>query len=67
METNKTDYFFVALSYIIVLCLGMAIAFGIDHNREREPQGKVFQDRPRETKAELVTLEDSVHYFEDGM
>jgi hypothetical protein len=24
-------------------------------------------DRPRETKAELVTLEDSVHYFEDGM
>ncbi len=67
METNKTDYFFVALSYIIVLCLGMAIAFAIDQHREREPQRKVYQDRPRDTKAELVTLEDSIHEFEDGM
>lgn len=67
METNKTDYFFVALSYIIVLCLGMAIAFAIDHNREREPQGIEMQERPRGLTPELTNLTDSVHYFEDGM
>ena len=61
METNKTDYFFVALSYIIVLCLGMAIAFAIDRNR-----GERKSDRPRDCKTELVTLEDSIHEFEDG-
>ncbi len=63
----KRDYLALALSYIIAFCLGMAVAFAIANNREREPQGKVFQDRPRETKAELVTLQDSIHEFEDGM
>ena len=61
MDTNKTDYFFVALSYIIVLCLGMAIAFAIDQHRERHTQ-----ERPRAAKTELVTLQDSIHEFEDG-
>ena len=65
-ETNKTDYFFVVLSYIIVLCLGMAIAFAVEHHRDRHTQGKVIEDRPRAANTELVTLQDSIHEFEDG-
>ena len=62
----KRDYLALALSYIIIFCLGMAIAFAIDYNRDREPQGKDIKDRPRDCKKELVTLEDSIHEFEDG-
>ena len=66
-ENNAFTKYFAALLYIVVLVCVAIIVHDIRTSKRQAPAQTHQVSEQQQEEVKLETLEDSVHYYEDGL